>query len=888
MTAEVHSPYPQFFDLAGKPIDGGYIYYGVAGQAPESNPITVYWDAAATIPATQPIRTIAGYPARSGAPANIFVNSEYSVLIKDKNSVTVAQRDAVNPGLGYPAPYSTIALAKVDSLLTPGQTVVTLGYWESYDGGEAIYSVRAVADFSADMVTAGLIGTPDNKIDHLIFGGALVLQLQHNRIIDTAQCGVREGYESGDAWNNAFWRAAALSTDGGGPVRFDGRVNVLTSKPLHASQKPVDLFASGVPAVLDINHPATITAVGGGTFQSHLNAEMSRLTTLHGSTVALGGALAAQFLKADPQIPVFLGDKIERPLPLLNICIKSSDIYFGTVDCDFWCSGVRFDKCSASKIMPNMRVSQFRKYGQLVTKNLNNALKTYDITIKQWGQADLTDHYGRMMPGGYSEPQNFTGDCIVACQKDMMWFGGNVGWSRAPVVTLDRCRTAESDRWAGRTMYPDYFTRWDDDVWNNHGGQIDQPEWDRMAPSTGTGDCNFYSIHTMQGTALDEDGEVDYRLDGLAFGGQPGWENWNSGNPVNVYGADIDSSLLLCFGESIRFCQPTGGGANTAINGIFAPNVRFFPARSTQLNTAYVESDRFTIGIFDFDRGREGAPDIVSYGGDYRNWNARNRVSSGSYSGPVQYRGLISGGTGNLPSGQVTTIGDFFWITEAGTYGGEVFAVGDILYALTLTPGTTFNSNWYHGIRSDLDATNSDKSVAMHKAEQLLVPKTDNNPIIWYFKPGGEMALRFETGLTKMNMIFDGDDLTFEVPDQLVVKGALLVKLPKKLGYGIGAGAAPVVQATSRTTAVTTTTPSGSVQLFTAAGSPTATLFTVNNALIDASDTVILAVRNATNAYIAYVTRIFAGGFDIAFQSMVGIATDTPIINYSIIAGVGS
>jgi len=212
MTAEVHSPYPQFFDLAGKPIDGGYIYYGVAGQAPESNPITVYWDAAATIPATQPIRTIAGYPARSGAPANIFVNSEYSVLIKDKNSVTVAQRDAVNPGLGYPAPYSTIALAKVDSLLTPGQTVVTLGYWESYDGGEAIYSVRAVADFSADMVTAGLIGTPDNKIDHLIFGGALVLQLQHNRIIDTAQCGVREGYESGDAWNNAFWRAAALST----------------------------------------------------------------------------------------------------------------------------------------------------------------------------------------------------------------------------------------------------------------------------------------------------------------------------------------------------------------------------------------------------------------------------------------------------------------------------------------------------------------------------------------------------------------------------------------------------------------------------------------------------------------------------------------------------
>jgi hypothetical protein len=82
----VQSPFPIFNDAAGNPLNDGYIYIGTANLNPETNPITVYWDAALTIPAAQPIRTTGGYPSRNGTPAALYVAaSECSVLVRDKN-----------------------------------------------------------------------------------------------------------------------------------------------------------------------------------------------------------------------------------------------------------------------------------------------------------------------------------------------------------------------------------------------------------------------------------------------------------------------------------------------------------------------------------------------------------------------------------------------------------------------------------------------------------------------------------------------------------------------------------------------------------------------------------------------------------------------------------
>ena len=82
----IREPLPMFFDANGNALDNGYIYIGTENLNPEANPIAVYWDSALKYPAAQPIRTTFGYPSRDGAPARLYTNSHYSILVKDSNS----------------------------------------------------------------------------------------------------------------------------------------------------------------------------------------------------------------------------------------------------------------------------------------------------------------------------------------------------------------------------------------------------------------------------------------------------------------------------------------------------------------------------------------------------------------------------------------------------------------------------------------------------------------------------------------------------------------------------------------------------------------------------------------------------------------------------------
>lgn len=77
------SPFPFYTELDGDPLEGGKIYYGVVNQNPETSPIQVYWDAAGTQPAAQPIRTSNGFTLRSGTPALVYAGSDYSLTVRD-------------------------------------------------------------------------------------------------------------------------------------------------------------------------------------------------------------------------------------------------------------------------------------------------------------------------------------------------------------------------------------------------------------------------------------------------------------------------------------------------------------------------------------------------------------------------------------------------------------------------------------------------------------------------------------------------------------------------------------------------------------------------------------------------------------------------------------
>lgn len=115
MTAlSIQPTYPIFTDIDGQPLEDGYVWIGVANLAPIGNPITVYWDEALTIPAAQPIRTRGGYPINSGTPARLYVNSDYSIQVQNKNGSVI-----------YSAPEATERynqiVVLIDYFVTPQQ-----------------------------------------------------------------------------------------------------------------------------------------------------------------------------------------------------------------------------------------------------------------------------------------------------------------------------------------------------------------------------------------------------------------------------------------------------------------------------------------------------------------------------------------------------------------------------------------------------------------------------------------------------------------------------------------------------------------------------------------------------------------------------------------------
>ncbi len=88
-TLSIQPPYPLITDIDGQPLEDGYIWIGAANLPPIGNPVSVYWDAALTQPAALPVRTRGGYPVNAGTPARLYVGSDYSILVQNKNGSTI-------------------------------------------------------------------------------------------------------------------------------------------------------------------------------------------------------------------------------------------------------------------------------------------------------------------------------------------------------------------------------------------------------------------------------------------------------------------------------------------------------------------------------------------------------------------------------------------------------------------------------------------------------------------------------------------------------------------------------------------------------------------------------------------------------------------------------
>lgn len=120
-----NNPFPYFAEAG----TGGYIYIGAANQDAQANPITVYRDAGLTIPWSQPIRTVNGYPAYQGAQAGIYTSANsFSITVKDANGVTKTATQSVAAIAEFASLASAAGAGLIGYSQATAYAVGTVGY----------------------------------------------------------------------------------------------------------------------------------------------------------------------------------------------------------------------------------------------------------------------------------------------------------------------------------------------------------------------------------------------------------------------------------------------------------------------------------------------------------------------------------------------------------------------------------------------------------------------------------------------------------------------------------------------------------------------------------------------------------------------------------------
>lgn len=172
----IQPTYPIFTDIDGQPLEDGYVWIGTANLDPQTNPINVYWDAALTLPAAQPIRTLAGYPANSGTPARLYVNSDYSIRVMNKNGSAVYSAPAATER--YASELISFIQAGIGAVQTTAQ--------------EKMRQIISAKDFGVSPSASpadNVIGLK-NALNHIVsIGGGILDFLPGNYTLDGAQLG---------------------------------------------------------------------------------------------------------------------------------------------------------------------------------------------------------------------------------------------------------------------------------------------------------------------------------------------------------------------------------------------------------------------------------------------------------------------------------------------------------------------------------------------------------------------------------------------------------------------------------------------------------------------------------------------------------------------------
>lgn len=164
------APFPQFFDTDGSPLDSGSLYFGVANQNPETNPITVYWDAAGTQPAAQPIPTLNGYAVRSGTIAAVYADSDYSLTVRNSRGNLVYMTPSAQAALN-----SVFEGKTTQTVLTNATPLQNYAALRAYGGAATGVRITGVLGTAQPQAFVGLFERDTSDSTSADNGGTVIL-----------------------------------------------------------------------------------------------------------------------------------------------------------------------------------------------------------------------------------------------------------------------------------------------------------------------------------------------------------------------------------------------------------------------------------------------------------------------------------------------------------------------------------------------------------------------------------------------------------------------------------------------------------------------------------------------------------------------------------------